>query len=63
MASPSELQGTVLRPIAAGAHWQLGKVETHGDWFSRMLDKLIDEHSLESKEEWLQCVAQAHIKN
>lgn len=62
MASPSEMQGTVIRPIAAGAHWQLGKVETHGGWFGRTLDKLIDEHNPDSKDEWLRCVVHAHIK-
>eukprot|EP00435_Cladocopium_sp_Y103_P003701 s6229_g1.t1 len=63
MSVPTELQGTVVRPIAAGAHWQLGKVESHGGWFSRTLDKIICEHSPSSKEEWLQCVVHAHIKN
>ena len=63
MAGPTELQGTVVRPIAAGAHWQLGKVESHGGWFARVLDKLIAEHQPANKEEWLQCVSHAHIKN
>eukprot|EP00435_Cladocopium_sp_Y103_P073746 s182_g45.t1 len=63
MSAPTELQGTVIRPIAAGAHWQMGKVESHGGWFNRVLDKLITEHSPSNKEEWLQCVHHAHIKN
>ena len=52
-----------IRPSAAGAYWQLGKCETHGGWFNRVLEKLIEEFSPSSKEEWLECVAHAHIKN
>lgn len=59
----SELQGTNVRPIAAGAHWQLGKTESHGGWFAHVLDRLIEEHQPSSKEEWLECVHHAHIKN
>ena len=63
MATPSELQGTEIRPIAAGAHWQLGKVESHGGWFGRLVEKLVDAHQPSNKEDWLQCVVHAHIKN
>lgn len=63
MVVPAELDGVQIRPIAAGAHWQLGKCETHGGWFNRVLEKLIDEFSPSSKEEWLECVVHAHIKN
>ena len=63
MAYPTELQGTEMKPIAAGAHWQLGKVESHGGWFSRVLDKLISSFSPDSRESWLQCVHHAHVKN
>ena len=63
MVVPAELEGTEIRTIAAGAHWQLGKCETHGGWFNRLLEKLIDEFSPSTKEEWLECVTHAHVKN
>ena len=63
MVSPAEMQGTHVRPIAADAHWQLGKTESHGGWFSRVLDKLIEEHQPQSKSEWLECITHAHVKN
>ena len=63
LMEPTEIQGTVVRQIAAEAHWQLGRTESHGGWFSRVLEKLISEHSPRNQEEWLECVAQAHIKN
>eukprot|EP00435_Cladocopium_sp_Y103_P073897 s9_g45.t1 len=63
MVTPCELRGIHIRPIAAGAHWQLGKTESHGGWFAHVLDKLIDEHQPKNKEEWLSCVRHAHVKN
>ena len=63
MVNPTENQGTHVRPIAAGAHWQLGKTESHGGWFNRTLEKIIEEHQPKNQEEWLECVAHAHIKN
>ena len=63
MTAPAELDGTVVRPIAAGAHWQLGKCESHGGWFNRVLEKLVDDFSPQNKEQWLECVVQAHVKN
>ena len=63
MTVPAELEGTHVRPIAAGAHWQLGKCESHGGWFNRVLEKLIDDYSPRNREEWLECVSHAHIKN
>lgn len=63
MVLPCEMQGTSIRPIAAGAHWQLGKTESHGGWFAHVLDKIIEEHQPQSQEEWLSCVAHAHVKN
>lgn len=63
MMHPTELQGTAVRPIAAGAHWQLGKTESHGGWFNRVLTKMIETHQPTSKEEWLECVQHAHVKN
>ena len=67
MAEPvtgkAEDQGCTVRQIAAGAHWQLGKTENHGGWFERILKKVIDQHHPSSKEAWLECVVQAHVKN
>ena len=63
MVLPCEMQGITIRPIAAGAHWQLGKTESHGGWFAHVLDKIIEEHQPRSQEEWLSCVAHAHVKN
>ena len=63
MVVPCEMQGTQIRPIAAGAHWQLGKTESHGGWFAHVLDKLIEEHQPRDQNEWLECVRHAHIKN
>ena len=63
MIGPAEAQGTVVRAIAAEAHWQLGKVENHGGWFDRILSKIIDEHNPKDKESWLDCVHHAHVKN
>eukprot|EP00435_Cladocopium_sp_Y103_P056621 s837_g19.t1 len=63
LVGPCELEGSQIRPIAAGAHWQLGKTESHGGWFSHVLDKLIEEHQPKNQDEWLQCVTHAHVKN
>ena len=60
---PLEKQGVHVRPIAAEAHYQLGKVESHGGWFERVLKKVLDEHNPTNKEEWLECVHQSHVKN
>ena len=58
-----EKRGTHIRPIAAEAHFQLGKTESHGGWFNRVLEKIIQEHSPQSQSEWLECVQHAHVKN
>lgn len=63
MTGRAEDQGTLVRHIAAEAHWQLGKTENHGGWFNRILEKIIDQHNPQNKEEWLECVTQAHVKN
>ena len=63
MTGTAEDQGCTVRPIAAEAHWQLGKTENHGGWFDRILQKVIEQHSPRNKEEWLECVRQSHVKN
>ena len=40
-----------------------GKTEVHGGWFARVLAKVIEERGPSTKEEWLECVVQSHVKN
>eukprot|EP00435_Cladocopium_sp_Y103_P001293 s456_g1.t1 len=63
MVEPSELEGTHVHVTAAGAHWQLGKTEVHGGWFNRVLSKVLETHNPQTREEWLECVIQSHVKN
>ena len=63
MVSPTEMEGTFIRPIAAEAHWQLGRTERHGGYFEKILSRLIEQFSPRSKTEWLECVRHAHVKN
>eukprot|EP00435_Cladocopium_sp_Y103_P050118 s180_g15.t1 len=63
MVNPTELEGTHVHVTAAGAHWQLGKTEVHGGWFNRVLTKVLAEREPQSKEDWLECVMQSHVKN
>lgn len=63
MAHPTEMEGTHVRPIAAEAHWQLGRTERHGGWFEAVLRKLIDQFSPQDQDQWMQCVHHAHVKN
>ena len=60
---PQELAGAVVSATAAEAHWQLGKVEVHGGWFNRVLDRVIADCAPRDKASWLECVAGAHCKN
>ena len=63
MQSYLDDQGIVVRTIPAEAHWQLGRTEVHGGWFSKVLEKVILEHSPTTREEWEACVRHAHVKN
>ena len=63
LSEPCELEGTHVNVTAAGAHWQLGKVEVHGGLFSHLLDKVIQERSPSTQDEWLDCVRHCHVKN
>ena len=56
-------QGVSVRMIPAGAHWQLGRTESHGGWFGRVLDRVIQEHAPSNQAEWEECVRHAHVKN
>ena len=60
---PQELAGTHVSSTAAEAHWQLGKVEVHGGWFSRVLEKVLAEAMPHDRSTWLECVFAAHCKN
>ena len=60
---PLEHRGIHVRQIAAGAHFQLGKVESHGGWFNRVLEKILTEFPPSNHEDWLECVSHAHVKN
>ena len=63
MQSLLDSLGIHCKPIAAEAHWQLGRTERHGGWFGNVLSKLVQENSPESKSDWEQLVTQAHVKN
>ena len=60
---PQELAGAKISITAAEAHWQLGKVEVHGGWFSKVLAKVIAETMPHNQATWLDCIAAAHTKN
>ncbi|CAE7029162.1 RE2 [Symbiodinium sp. CCMP2592] len=60
---PQELAGSVVAATAAEAHWQLGKVEVHGGWFGRVLQKVIAECAAHDRPTWVECVVGAHCKN
>eukprot|EP00435_Cladocopium_sp_Y103_P065475 s772_g27.t1 len=60
---PLENHGIHVRQIAAGAHYQLGKTESHGGWFNKVLEKVLTEFAPSSYEEWLECVHHSHVKN
>ena len=51
--------GTDLRHTAAESAWQLGKVERHGQWFQRVLQRVLDECKPQSEREYLCCIQQA----
>lgn len=55
--------GIQCKPIAAEAHWQLGRTERHGGWFGNVLTKLVQEYTPENKDDWDLLVTQAHVKN
>jgi hypothetical protein len=55
--------GTHVHQIAGEAHWQLGRTENHGGWFSRVLDRTMAEFAPSSRAEWENCVTHAHVKN
>ena len=59
----SESLGTSVKFMPAEAHWQLGRAESHGGWFARVLEKDIKEHSPSDKLAWERCVKHAHVKS
>ena len=47
-----------MHHTAAEAHWQNGKTERHGQWFSRILEKVMDESQPQTEQEYLTCIYQ-----
>ncbi|OLP92915.1 Copia protein [Symbiodinium microadriaticum] len=63
LTTPLEHAGSRVAITAAEAHWQLGKVEVHGGWFARVLEKVLADNPPQTKQAWLECVQAAHCKN
>ena len=63
LTTPQELAGSTIATTAAEAHWQLGKVEVHGGWFARVLQKVIADTMPHDQKTWEECVHAAHSKN
>ena len=64
MSEFCEARGITLHATAGDAHWQLGKVERHGGWFSQILDKVIFDVAPTSQEEFAECIIQTQtVKN
>eukprot|EP00435_Cladocopium_sp_Y103_P010611 s801_g2.t1 len=55
--------GSHVHQIAGEEHWQLGRTESHGGWFSRILDRTVAEFVPQTKEDWESCVTHSHVKN
>ena len=54
-----ESNGITFHQTAADAHWQLGKVERHGQWFARIFDRVCDEVRPKNTQELIDCIVQA----
>ena len=51
--------GIDMRHTAAEAHYQLGKVERHGQWLGRIMQRVLDEIRPDTEQEWLDCLSHA----
>ena len=51
-------QGIAVDQTATEAHWQLGKVERHGQWFQQIFARVVDEVRPENEEQWRTCIVQ-----
>ena len=51
-------QGIKQLSTAAEAHFQLGKVERHGQWFQHIFERVCDQVRPSCDEEWIDCVVQ-----
>ncbi|CAE7220049.1 GIP, partial [Symbiodinium pilosum] len=51
--------GIAVEQTPAEAHWQLGKVERHGQWSQRILSRVLDEVKPANESEWVTCLVQA----
>ena len=61
MSDFCENSGITMHQIAAGTHWQLGKVERHGQWFSRIFDRVCSEVHPTNADQFADCVAQTQM--
>eukprot|EP00959_Pyramimonas_sp_CCMP1952_P170414 3560863-Pyramimonas_sp.AAC.1 len=53
-----EKDGTAIVDRAAGdAHEQNAEAEVHGQWFERILKKVIAEQTIDNQADWLEAVA------
>ena len=59
MASFGQDQGIKQLSTAAEAHFQLGKVERHGQWFQHSSERVCDQCRPTCEEEWVDCAVQA----
>ena len=51
--------GIDLRHTAAEAHYQLGKVERHGQWLHRVLQRVLDDMRPATEQDWQDCLCHA----
>ena len=58
LAEYVESNGITMHQTAADAHWQLGKVERHGQWFARIFDRVCSEVHPSTPEQFVDCVIQ-----
>ena len=60
----SRILGVNIRFAAPGAHWQIGKVESHDDVFCTMLERMIDDMAIVNGEQLdVAITACCHAKN
>ena len=50
--------GIDMKFTAAEAHWQSGKVERHGQWFGRIMQRVLDDVRPSDERAWLECLVQ-----
>ncbi|OLQ03552.1 Copia protein [Symbiodinium microadriaticum] len=63
LARYTDFTGSKLRSKAGQAHWQQGVIERHGGWYKEILNRVIDEHSVQGEEIHLAVAAVNAAKN